>query len=99
MLLVALVVLSFEQDEQLLDLEDFVLGEDGREESAGAVEVNEAEVAEELTESLEGCEVSDGFSGKVNRVLVADMGLMSVGESFERKSRYAAGGVMGVFKL
>jgi hypothetical protein len=98
LLLVALVVLSFEHDEQLLDRDDFVLGEDVREESAGAVEVKEAELAEELTDSLEGCEVSDGFSGKVNRVLdAADIGLIRVGESFERKSRYAAGGVIGVF--
>lgn len=39
-----------------------------------------------------------GFSGNVKRVPVGS-GVMSVGESFERKSRYAAGGVIGVFWL
>lgn len=93
--------LSLWQDEQLLDREDvFDNGEEGREDVAGAVLVREVEVAElelELMdavvdmESLEAAEVSAGLlSGKVNRFEVAgpaDIGLMRVGESLERKSR------------
>jgi hypothetical protein len=95
-----LLVLSAEHDERLLDRELFDRGEDGLEESAGAVEVKEVEDAEVATDSVDGWDVRAGFSGKVKRVLVeADSGLIRVGESFERKSRYAAGGVIGVFWL
>lgn len=38
------------------------------------------------------------LSLKLNRVLVADAGLITAGDMFFRKSRYADGGVMGVFK-
>lgn len=89
------------EEERLLDLELFDRGEVGREVSAGAVDVKDVELAElevVATESVEGCEVSAGFSGKVKRVPVG-RGVMRVGDSFERKSRYAAGGVIGVFWL
>jgi hypothetical protein len=101
LLVLSLVVLSFalSTDERLLDRELFDRGEDGFEYSAGAVDVNEAEDAEVTIDSAEGWEVRAGFS-KVKRVLVpVGSGVMSVGDSFERKSRYAAGGVIGVFWL
>jgi hypothetical protein len=53
------------EDERLLDRELFVLGEEGREESAGAVDVKDAELAElevVATDSVDGCEVKAGFS-------------------------------------
>jgi hypothetical protein len=97
----SLTELSLWQDEQLLDREEvFDKGEDGREDVAGAVLVREVEVAVlefELMdavvdiESEEGADMSAGLlSGKVNRFEVAgpaDMGLIRVGESLERKSR------------
>lgn len=49
-----LLVLSVEQEDRLLDLELLERGEDGREESAPAVAVNEDEDAEVATDSLEG---------------------------------------------
>lgn len=100
--LLTVVPLSAEHDEQLLEREEvFDCGEVGLEEvSAGAVLVKDADEAEVVIESVEGTDVRAGLSGKVNRWLVpvADIGLISVGESLERKSRYAAGGVIGVFR-
>jgi hypothetical protein len=98
---VSLIELSLWQDEQLLDREDvFDNGEEGREDTAGAVLVREVEVdvlefelmdAVVDIESVDAADVSAGLlSGKVNRFEVAgpaDIGLIRVGESLERKSR------------
>lgn len=75
-------------EDRLLDLDVLVRGEDGLEEVAGAVDVNDSEdEALEVVaiDSVEGCEVRAGFS-KVKRVPVGS-GVMRVGESFDRKSR------------
>jgi hypothetical protein len=98
------MTLSCEQDEQLLERDEFDWGESGLDvsvvaETADAVLVHEFEDAVVVTDSDEVVEGSEGFSGKLKRVVpVADCGLRA-GESFERKSRYAAGGVIGVFWL
>jgi hypothetical protein len=95
----SLVEPSLWQDEQLLDREDdFDSGEEGRE-TARVVLVREVGVAALELEFMDAvveresteAEVRVGLlSGKVNRFEVpgpADMGLISVGESLERKSR------------
>lgn len=62
-----------------------------------------AEVAEEVVEVVEAADVTDvcevdRLASKTNLVLVpVGSGLMRAGESVLRKSRYAAGGVIGVF--
>jgi hypothetical protein len=89
--------LSCEQDEQLLERDEaFDFGEVGLEEFVAAVpavavlvyEDEDAVEAVVVTDSDEAVDGRGGFSGKVNReVPPADMGLIRVGESFERKSR------------
>jgi hypothetical protein len=98
--------LSCEQDEQLLERDELDWGEAGLDVSvftftADAVLVlaHEFEDAVVVTDSEDAVDGKEGLSGKLKRVVpVADCGLRA-GESFERKSRYAAGGVMGVFWL
>lgn len=55
----------------------------------------------DVKEPLEVDDVSEvGRPSKTNLVLVpVDIGLMKAGDNVLRKSKYAAGGVMGVFRL
>jgi hypothetical protein len=64
-----------------------------------AVLVTDAEEAMEATDSLDAVEGSAGFSVSVEGGKAEVGGLINVGESFARKSRYAAGGVTGVLRL
>jgi hypothetical protein len=83
------LTLSWEQDEQLLEREELDLGEEGRDDvAAPAVLVNDAVDAVVAIESEDAVDGREGFSGKMKReVPFADCGLMTVGESLERKSR------------
>jgi hypothetical protein len=85
------LMLSREQDEQLLEREEELdLGDEGLEVAVGAPAVLVKDVADAVVaiDSDDAVEGRAGFSGKVKReVPFADMGLMRVGESLERKSR------------
>jgi hypothetical protein len=100
---VSALAASPEKEEQLLEREDvWDRGEAGLELSEGAgpaVLVTDADEAVEATDSLDAVEGSTGFSGNVEGGNAEVGGLIKVGESFARKSRYAAGGVTGVFRL
>jgi len=89
-LLVVVFLLSWEQEEQLLDRDDALeCGDAGLDVSGGAVLVYELDDAVVVIDSEDPDEESAGLvSGKVNlEVPPADWGLMRVGESLERKSR------------
>ena len=55
----------------------------------------------DVKEPLDADDVTEvGRPSKTNLVLVpVDIGLMNAGDNVLRKSKYAAGGVMGVFRL
>ena len=92
-----LLTLSCEHDEQLLERDELDFGEFGLETSTGAVLVKDVEDAVVVIDSTDAQELRTGFSKMKREDIPAEIGVMTFGDICLRKSRYAAGGVMGVF--